>query len=192
MTELLSTAAHALLLVHFAACIMWFAVRIQGFPPGTVHTSFRTVQYIPDCLVARLNVQAMVCWAHALDSTDNPLICMRLSPGTWPVQLGIVSSSTGTQYLWSLFSAASVMIGLGYGAYPPVTWPEVRILTVSQLWMVVFWLKAWVSMEPSRSWTKQPKESLHTATGSGLAYVDHHHCSVVGENQLVGLLSLVC
>jgi len=92
--ELLSTVAHALLLMHFSACTMWFIVRVQGFPAGT-----------------------------------------------WPVLLNIVSSDTAEQYLWSLFNAASVMIGLGYGVGPPVTWPEVLVWLVLIIISGLYWAR---------------------------------------------------
>lgn len=47
---------------------------------------------------------------------------------TWPQQQFLLGdTSVMEQYLWSLFCIVSAMIGLGYGAFPPRTWPEALV-----------------------------------------------------------------
>ncbi|KAK9787865.1 hypothetical protein WJX73_005550 [Symbiochloris irregularis] len=62
---------------------------------------------------------------------------------TWPQQQDLlVGVSVMEQYLWSLFNLVSAMIGLGYGAFPPRTWPEalvwcIAMVTVASLFAVI-------------------------------------------------------
>ena len=52
---------------------------------------------------------------------------------TWPSQLGIAHGNVMEQWLFSIFSIVSGMIGLGYGSYPPVTWGEALLWVFAML-----------------------------------------------------------
>lgn len=55
---------------------------------------------------------------------------------TWPVQLGVVTGeNVYEQWTWSIFAVTSAMIGLGYGSYPPVTFPEAVLWIVEMICM---------------------------------------------------------
>lgn len=55
---------------------------------------------------------------------------------TWPVQLGIVTGeNVYQQWTWAIFAVTSAMIGLGYGSYPPVTFPEAVLWIVEMICM---------------------------------------------------------
>ena len=52
---------------------------------------------------------------------------------TWPSQLDIAHAGVMEQWLFSVFSIVSGMIGLGYGSYPPVTWGEALLSVFAML-----------------------------------------------------------
>ena len=53
---------------------------------------------------------------------------------TWPQQQTLVTDTVVMeQYLWSIFCLVSSMIGLGYGAFPPRTWPEALVWCVAMV-----------------------------------------------------------
>ncbi|KAL3143569.1 Potassium/sodium hyperpolarization-activated cyclic nucleotide-gated channel 3 [Trebouxia sp. C0009 RCD-2024] len=52
---------------------------------------------------------------------------------TWPSQLDIARGSVMEQWLFSVFSIVSGMIGLGYGSYPPITWGEALVWVFAML-----------------------------------------------------------
>ncbi|GAB4813250.1 hypothetical protein N2152v2_000296 [Parachlorella kessleri] len=62
--------------------------------------------------------------------------------GTWPDQLHIVDAPMGEQWLFAYFTLISSMIGLSYGSYPPITWPEALVwvfamITVAAMFAVL-------------------------------------------------------
>ena len=63
------------------------------------------------------------------------MICIdcQMHADTWPSQLNIAHGSVMEQWLFSVFSIVSGMIGLGYGSYPPVTWGEALVWTFAML-----------------------------------------------------------
>ncbi|WIA11542.1 hypothetical protein OEZ85_011652 [Tetradesmus obliquus] len=88
--------ASSLLLVglHYFACALWLALRVQGFPEGT-----------------------------------------------WPVALHLVEVDAGQAvnvyqaWTWSVFAVTSAMIGLGYGSFPPLTFPEAVLWILEMIFM---------------------------------------------------------
>ncbi len=67
--------------------------------------------------------------AHPHHHTTHPHHHTRIGGG-YPWLLGIVDSTVIVQYMWSFFNIISGMIGLGYGSFPPVTWPEALVCGV--------------------------------------------------------------
>eukprot|EP00775_Hariotina_reticulata_P005141 gene5141-5381_t len=55
---------------------------------------------------------------------------------SWPVQLHLLDNSSVYQWwTWSVFAVTSAMIGLGYGSYPPVSFPEAVLWILEMIFM---------------------------------------------------------
>ncbi|KAL4451791.1 hypothetical protein ABPG75_007453 [Micractinium tetrahymenae] len=81
------------------------------------------------------NLRRLVAFAFAVLEANHCYACLlwlvlrvqHFPAGTWPVQLNLLDAPVAEKWLFSFFSLVSAMIGLGYGSYPPITWPEALV-----------------------------------------------------------------
>ncbi|KAI8472380.1 MAG: cyclic nucleotide-binding-like protein [Monoraphidium minutum] len=98
-------------------------INLLPFLSSNFNYSARLVVVAFTALLVALHYFACALWL-LLRVQDFP-------PGTWPVMLGLLDNLDILEcWTWSIFAVTSAMIGLGYGSFPPMTFPE------AQLWIV--------------------------------------------------------